>query len=284
LGGGSFVVENAAAEFFRVLSSYCSPIDLAVRSVIRLSTGRGTFYGLLVLSTTLAANAIVWIEDRQPSPSVVFLLCFLANGLLVSSHFLGLIFSAVLVSALVLSKFPARTHLAAIGRVSRFLVVFSGIYQGHSVRRSEFQLDRDAYYPQFTALLLPYPERFFNGALVVFIAACFVFCFRRLPELFLKQRSRPMLLLIAALFLLLPLGFTFSPIFTIHFSWDATLCLYSLGFGCMLACALWLVGRQKAFQGRRGLTVALQVGLLCTVGVLHLICLRQQEVRPSSDL
>jgi hypothetical protein len=75
------------------------------------------FYGLLVLSVTLAVNAIVWIEDQQPSYRVTGLICFLTNGLLVLSHYLGLIYSAILVTALIFSQLPIHRRLAAIGGV-----------------------------------------------------------------------------------------------------------------------------------------------------------------------
>ena len=244
------------------------------------------FYGLLILATTVAVSAMVWIEDRSPSPGVAFLLCFLASGLLVSSHFLGLISSGVLVCALFVSKLPTRTRWAAIGGTlsswSFFLIYLKAIRAG-SQNFSWIMMPTVLNSLRFY-FHSPTEERFANGVIIVFLVASFVLCFRRSPELLVKPDSRRMLLIISVLFLLLPAGFyvvshLYHPLFVGRY-----LMPYSLGFGCMLACALWYAGRQDVVQRQPGVIVALRVGLLCIVGVLHFLCLSKQPVRPLSDI
>ena len=244
------------------------------------------FYGLLVFSVTIAVSALVWIEDRQPSYKVTVLTCFLANGLLVLSHYLGLIYSAILAAAVVFSQLPIRRRLAAIGGMLGswlfFLIYITPIRSGGQ----NFNWIQMPTIPNTLRFYfhMPTTERFFNAAFVIFIAASFVFCFRRSPALLSKQRSRPMLLLISVFFLLVPLGcyllsHIYHPLFVSRY-----LMPYSLGFGFMFACALWLIYQQDALKNHRGYRVALQTGLLCIIGFLHVSCLKVEMLRPLSDI
>jgi hypothetical protein len=245
------------------------------------------FYGLLVLSVTLAVNAIVWIEDEQPSYRVTVLICFLTNGLLVLSHYLGIMYSAILVTALVFSRLPIRRRLAAIGGTLGSWLLFS-IYI--TPIRSGGQNFNWIEMPSFPNLLryyfhMPTTQRFFSGAFIVFIAASFVFSFRRSPALLSQLLSRPMLPLVTAFFLFVPFGcYVLSHIYHPLFA-SRYLMPYAIGFGCMLACALWLLYQQDALKVHRGYRVALQTGLLCIVGLLHILCLKLAEMqRPLSDI
>ena len=69
---------------------------------LMLQMGEGRFYGLLVLSTALVVAVVLWPEQRsRRAQSGLCALAFLANGLLTTSHLLGVVYSALLLVALV---------------------------------------------------------------------------------------------------------------------------------------------------------------------------------------
>jgi len=258
---------------------FCDPIFVYQAAEAR-------FYGLLILSTVIAVNTTVWVEDRQPSVSIILLVCFLVNGLLVSSHYLGLIYSAILLTALFFSKLPRAKHLAALaGTLSSwllFLIYLRPIRSGSSYMgwiMMPTVINTLRYY-----FHTPTANRFFNLMVFFGMVACVVHWMRRSPELLLKQRRRRMLLLISFFFLLIPVGaYVVSHLYH-PLSVDRYMMPYSLGFGCIFACALWILDQQAAFRERPGLRLAFQVALIGAVVALHFIGVRQQPVRPLSDI
>jgi hypothetical protein len=259
---------------------FCDPIF-----VYQIAEAR--FYGLLILSTVVAVNTTVWVQNRQPSASIIFLVCFLANGLLVSSHYLGLIYSAILLIALFFSKLPRAKHLAALaGTLSSwllFLIYLRPIRSGGSNNVGWIMMptviNTLRYY--FHA---PTVGRFFNLSVFIFMISCIVFCLKRLPQLLPERSSRTILLLISAFFLLIPVGFYVISHLYHPLSVARYMMPYSLGFCCMFACALWILEQQAVLKDRPGLRLSFQVALVCAVVALHFIGVRQQPVRPLSDI
>ncbi len=258
---------------------FCDPIF-----VYQIAEAR--FYGLLILSTTLAVNAIVWIEARKPSGYMNFLLCFLANGLLVLSHYLGLIYSSLLLMALLFSKLSVKKRLAAIGGTLSSWLIFLVYLKPLQSRTSVFNwvqmptvVNTLRYY-----FHIPTVERFFNLTVFIFMISCVVFCLKRSPQLLLERSSRRILLLISVFFLLIPVGvYVISHLYH-SLSVARYMMPYSLGFCCMFACALWILDQQAVFRERPGLRLAFQVALLCAVVALHFMGVRQQPLRPLSDI
>ena len=226
----------------------CDPIFL-------YQIAEARFYGLLILCTAIAVNAIFWIEARQPSGYINFLLCFFANSLLVLSHYLGLIYSAIVVMALLFSKLSVKKRLAAFGGTLSswllFLVYLRPIRSGAS---------NFTWIPMPTVantlryyFHVPTVERFFNLSVFIFVVSCVVFCLKRSPRLLLERGPRTILLLISAFFLLIPVGvYVISHLYH-SLSAARYMMPYSLGFCCMFACALWILEQQASFRDIPGL-------------------------------
>ncbi len=63
----------------------------------------GRFYGLLVMTTALAMWLVLKLDDTpDPTPARLYVPAFLIHGLLTTSHLLGVVYSALLVAAIVL--------------------------------------------------------------------------------------------------------------------------------------------------------------------------------------
>ena len=77
--------------------------------------GEVRFYGQLVLAVTVAAVAMIWLEDRKPQPAMCFALMFAAGVLLIGSHMLGVVYGACFAAALTLSRLPLWKRIAAMG-------------------------------------------------------------------------------------------------------------------------------------------------------------------------
>lgn len=57
------------------------------------------FYGQMILGVSVATYAALWLEDNEPTPRLCFLVSFLAGAFLVTSHMLGVVYSAAILFA-----------------------------------------------------------------------------------------------------------------------------------------------------------------------------------------
>ena len=135
LGRGWFALFGASDLSFRLLSATCfgaafcvtwtaarrfysiSPVAFAMFNMwffsppMAMHMAEGRFYGLLVLSTSL----VIWLvlksqtgeHGRMRTPASMYLLTFLFHGLLVTSHILGILYSAALLLALIVLDLQA---------------------------------------------------------------------------------------------------------------------------------------------------------------------------------
>lgn len=108
--GLAFAITWVTARHFYKVSSVAPALFaawfLSPPLVTHLAEGR--FYGLLLLTV----SAVVWftaVKTRDAETSAgIYMLAFVLNGLLTTSHVLGIIYSAVLLAALVLIDFKER--------------------------------------------------------------------------------------------------------------------------------------------------------------------------------
>jgi hypothetical protein len=244
------------------------------------------FYGLLILATSIAIKAAIWVEDRQPSRCVIFLIYFLSNGLLVSAHMLGLVYSTVILLAVIFSRSSVQRRILALsGILSSWLLLLAYM---SALKSGAAYLNwillpgpRDLFRFYFHS---PTPQRVVNALLLLFILASFIFCLRESSDWLLENRARFLLLLISVFLMLIPLGFyivshIYKPLFA-----DRYMMPYCLGFSCFFACALWLVERQDTFRIHPAYKPAAYVGLFCLILVLHVQNLKQQPTRPFSNI
>src|SRR6266702_1566653 len=239
------------------------------------------FYVLFVLAATVSFSAVIWIEEKQPSDRIIFLVCFLTNAFLISAHMLGLIYSAVIVVALLFATLPPRRRLAAIG----------GAFAGWLILLAYLPAIR-AGAGNLTWILLPgirdllrfylhspTVNRYVDGSLLLFVTASLMLCLMWSRNLLAMPRGRRMLLVLCLLLFLIPAGFyvvshIYKPIFAGRYMMP-----FELGFAGMVAGSLWLLERR--YPASRSVLLA---GLLCLICGLHILNVREQSVRPLSDI
>lgn len=239
------------------------------------------FYGLLILTTTMAVYAAFWIEQTQTSRKVAFFLCFVANGLLVSSHMLGVVYSAAIVVALLVSSFPRSLKPAAmLGSMASWSLLLTyrkAIHAGASKLNwipMPHAIDLVRYY-----LHRPTEYRPGNGVLWLLL----LYGAYTLWQGRGKHAAPSFETTFSLLMLLVPIEFyvvshVYKPIFA-----ERYMIPYLLGFGYVAGRALWMVVRPHRPSVSLSRRAAAAVALGCLVWV-SLASVREQALRPNSDL
>jgi len=284
----------AALVWWKILSRYFSAWSASIAVLlIWLCTGdfiyhmaEARYYGLFILAVALPIYTAIWIEDRKPSPPVIFALCFLANSLLISAQMLGVLYSGMILTAFLLSQMPAQKRITAIvASVCSwiFFLPYLSIIKYGKQNSSWVQMpglmDVVRYY--YHGLTFSY---IFNAAAYLFILVCVVIYRKRAADLLVQNRARLMLLYIAGLLLLLPVIFfvishLYTPLFVSRYMMP-----YYLGVSCLLVLALWLVEQWALPAWRPAFRVAATAGIFCFLAVLNIRGLRQQPVRQLSSI
>lgn len=107
--------------WFRILSKYVKlvPVLIAI-SLIWLCNGlfidhlvEVRFYGQLVLAFSIVVAGMLWLEEHKPTPALCFTISFLTTTFLVLTHMLGVIYSAGLLLAGLMSRMPRNRKIAS---------------------------------------------------------------------------------------------------------------------------------------------------------------------------
>lgn len=238
------------------------------------------FYGLLILTTTLAVYAAFWIEQTQISRRVAFFLCFVANGLLISCHLLGVVYSVAVVAALLVSGFPRSLKPAAmLGSVASWSLLLTYRKAMHTGASKLNWIPM----PHATDLLRyylhrPTAYRPVNGVFILLLLyGGYTFWQKRgkHPPSFQTTFSLLMLLVPLEFYII---SHMYKPLFA-----DRYMMPYLLGFAYLAGRALWMVVRRHwpytPFYRRTAGLAAL--GCLVCVTIASV---REQALRPNSDL
>ena len=237
------------------------------------------FYGLLILTTTLAVYAVHRIDQAKPSHAATFSLCLLTNALLLSSHMLGVLYSGALIAALVLSAFPRRLKLPAVlGSFASWSVLL--LYR-RAMDAGASKLNWIPMPPPIDLLRYylhrPTAYRPLNAALfALMLSAAWVAWRDRRPPLRLSFVTTFSLLMLLAPLAFYVLSHTYKPIFA-----ERYIMPYLLGFAYLLGRALeTLAALNWSPLTRRTATV---IAAACLVFVA-VSSIRDQAVRPASDI
>ena len=235
------------------------------------------FYALLLFTATLAVYAGSWMERAQPSRRVAFALSFVTNGLLISSHMLGLIYSAAVLFAVLVSAFPRRLKPAAIagGLASWSLLATYGraIHAG-ATKLNWIPMPRPI---ELIRYLLHRPTDFrpFNLLLLLLLATA-------AGKLWYRSKPVPRPSLVPAFslsMLFVPFAFyvishAYKPLFAERYMMP-----YLLGLAYLTGRALWLV-TEPYWPPRPSQRALVTVAALAAVALVHQASLRDQALRP----
>lgn len=130
---GAALLAGAYLLWFRVLRRvFDVRIAVVASGVLLLSTGyinylaEVRFYAQLIAAVVLAVWLALWAQRQTRSTAVVVGLFFVVHGALVSSHLLGIVYSAMLLTGMMLCARPKRSVAAAIGGVASWsLLLFA---------------------------------------------------------------------------------------------------------------------------------------------------------------
>jgi hypothetical protein len=253
--------------------------------------GEVRFYGQLVLAVTIAAVAMVWIEDRKPRPAICFAAMFVAGSLLIGSHMLGVVYGACFVTALTLSRLPWRKRVGAIGGTvgswSLILLFRTALKMGadaytwvsmpHVSDLVRFHLHTPVYLESISTL-----STVINLLLGAIVLTGAVLAFRKQATAPAVDPGRRLLLIFSGVLLLLPTGFfvvshLYKPIWVGRYMMP-----YDLGLAGCLCGALWIIGLQpwSSWMVRKPMFAAACIVVL----ILHVCSVRQQPSMPRSDI
>lgn len=246
------------------------------------------FYGQLLLAVAIAVYVALWLEDAQPRPLVCFAAAAAAGAFLVAAHPLGLIYSAAILFAQLFGRLPSRARVAAVAGT---VLSWSALLITLPELRAGAETTNWLSMPRFSAVIHFYdnsptllPHRYLSVAinltllcLIVYAAICFL---RRSRSDGLEQSSLRLLLFIAGLFMLMPIGFyilshVYKPLFLGRY-----LMPYALGFATFVAAGIWQVTRN--FPRRS--SVILAFVLLASIALIVITTFRAQTLRPVSEL
>jgi hypothetical protein len=121
---GAALLAGAFALWFRMLRQlFGSRIALIASGALLVSTGfinylaEVRFYSQLIAALVLAVWLALWGQRKDRSFLSILGLSFLVHGALVSSHLLGIVYSALVLTAILVCTKPKRHIAAAIGIV-----------------------------------------------------------------------------------------------------------------------------------------------------------------------
>lgn len=266
-----------------------TPTTLAAFAVALVVFGNATllnyvaevrFYALLILTFTLAVVAVVRIADARVSPATALLLAFLTNALLVSSHMLGVLYSGVILFAVLVASFPPRlrlpTLLGGLGSWS-LLLTYRQALLANSNKVNWIELPRPIdlvrYYLHHPTELRP-----INALLLLLLLAAAVQLLRTHT---LRRPSFPMALSLALLAVpaaIYVVSHLYKPLMA-----ERYLLPYLLGLAYLTGRALWLLlaPRWPALIRRPLLPATLALAALALVLTSSI---RHQQLRPRSDI
>ena len=253
------------------------------------------FYGQLLLGLSCTVTGLLWIEEASPSLATCFLIAFAANSLLVTSHMLGVMYSGLLLTALLFSRLSLLQRLmTALGTLAAWcwLVLVLDVIQADSTALSWIMM------PHLSDLARNFGHTpFFIGAapklsvvvdlclLVFAVAAAVVYLRRRQLETRVSY-GRHLLIILSIPLMLVPvvvyvLSHVYKPLFTERYLMPGL-----MGRMALVACGMWMVSLRT-----EGKPSNLRSVILMTVTSLMLIALHIQVIRelirgydPFSDL
>ena len=251
---------SGMAAFIGIFLIWCSH-----ELLIRVSEAR--FYGFYVLVAVVAIYATLFSVDRETQPLKAFFICLGAHAALLGSHIMGIVYSGLILVAVLSGKRSKKQLAAAAGIVSSWSVLIffrKAIYYGSGnapVADKPTLLNLTEYYhfPDSLSLAI-------LGLLAVLTASIILLYFFRGKN---TESSPSTLIKISILFYFSPLFFYVlsiwkQPVFSSRYMYPNMLAFAA--FGCVLA---WLFFRIPTLEKNPALRYGVFSILIALLAVRH---------------
>jgi hypothetical protein len=300
---GAFCFSAAGLLWGRILRRYFSlVIAVFCVGVVWLCSGgllfhlaEIRFYGQLLLGLSCTVTGLLWIEEASPSLAACFLISFAANSLLVTSHMLGVMYSGLLLSALLFSRLSLlRRLMTALGTLAAWcwLVLILDIIRADSTALSWIMMPHVSDLARnfvHTPLFLgsaPQLSVVVDACLLVFaVAAAMVYLLRKQPETRVSY-GRHLLIILSIPLMLVPvvvyvLSHVYKPLFTERYLMPGL-----MGRMALVACGLWMLSLRTAKKPSTWKTTAWMTAVSLVLIALHVQAVREMvhAYDPFSDL